>query len=151
MTHIALGGYRLSIQSREHEKALQHALESGVTLIDTSANYTDGDSERLIGKVLSENPQYRPLIVTKGGYIQGQNLVLLEQLKSQNLAKTDIVDLGEHLKHSIHPEFLKSQIDQSLARMKLNSIDVYLLHNPEYYFQEPNATADEFYRRITGL
>ena len=36
-----------------HREALHLALEGGINLIDTSANYGDGDSEALVGEVLT--------------------------------------------------------------------------------------------------
>ena len=47
-----LGCYRIGDLIAEHHKALELALASGINLIDTSANYTDGGSEKLIGNVL---------------------------------------------------------------------------------------------------
>ncbi len=148
MGKVGFGSYRISIKSTEHKASLIKALESGCSLIDTSANYTNGDSEELIGVVLAEHPQFNPIIITKAGYIQGSNLVLLEELNQQGLALEDLVDLGDQLKHSIHPEFLKTQLDESLKRLKKDSVDYFLLHNPEYYFKTEGATQQEYYRRL---
>lgn len=148
MGMVGFGSYRISIRSREHRKALEQALELGCPLIDTSSNYTNGESELLIGEVLATHPEWHPLIVTKAGYIQGNNLKVLAQLHEQGLAKEDLVDLGEELKHSIHPEFLSKQIDLSLERLKRSSVDYFLLHNPEYYFKSPGASQSEYYQRL---
>lgn len=145
---VGFGSYRISIRSKEHRAALEHALALGCPLIDTSSNYTNGESEKLIGAVLSEHQEWNPLIVTKAGYIQGNNLEVLAKLNEEGLAKDDLVDLGPHLKHSIHPEFLKNQIDLSLERLQRKSIDIFLLHNPEYYFQLEGANQEEYYARI---
>lgn len=147
MSNIGFGSYRVSIKSEEHENALKKALDAGVKLIDTSANYTDGDSERLIGKVLKEHQGEKPILVSKVGYIQGTNLERLEELTEQKRID-DIVHLDENLKHCIHPLFIEDQIEQSLQRLDLNFIDVYLLHNPEYYLKAPGADKQEYYRRI---
>ncbi len=148
MGQVGFGSYRVSIKSKEHRSALVEALQSGCSLIDTSSNYTNGESEELIGSVLLEHPEFKPLLVTKAGYIQGKALKVLEELNEKGLALEDLVDLGENLKHSIHPEFLQNQLEQSLSRLKKESVDYFLLHNPEYYFQLPEATADEYYRRL---
>ena len=148
MGQIGFGSYRISIRSKEHKKALVSALSLGCPLIDTSSNYTNGESEELIGSVLNENPNFKPILVTKAGYIQGNNLKVIEELNELGLAVEDLVDLGSELKHSIHPEFLQNQIDLSLKRLKRKSIDIFLLHNPEYYFKSNGANQDEYYRRI---
>lgn len=148
MGKIGFGSYRISVKSSEHKAALIKALSLGCTLIDTSANYTNGESEILIGEVLQEHPEFKPIITTKAGYIQGKNLALLAELNDKGLALSDLVIINEQLKHSIHPDFLLHQLDESLKRLKLQSIDYFLLHNPEYYFQSPNANAEEYYNRI---
>ena len=148
MGQVGFGSYRISIKSQEHRAALTSALKFGCPLIDTSANYTNGESESLIGAVLNENPEFKPIVVTKAGYIQGQNLAILEDLNQSGKALDDLVDLGENLKHSIHPDFLKNQLEHSLKRLQRSSVDTFLLHNPEYYFQTEGANADEYYRRI---
>lgn len=145
---VGFGSYRISIRSKEHRAALERALSEGCPLIDTSANYTDGESEELIGSVLAAHPEWKPVVVTKAGYIQGKNLRVLTELQSQGKALEDLVDLGSELKHSIHPEFLKSQIDLSLKRLQKETVDFFLLHNPEYYFKTDGATQDIYYERI---
>lgn len=148
MSVVGFGAYRVSVRSKVHKEALTEALKAKIKLIDTSSNYTNGESEELIGQVLKENSSYRPLIMTKGGYIQGSNLALLNELNKEGKALEDLVVIDEHLMHSIHPEFLESQIEQSLKRLGIDSIDYYLLHNPEYYFQTENASSEEYYKRI---
>lgn len=147
MSKVGFGAYRISIKSKEHEEALKRAINEGVTLIDTSANYTDGDSEKLIGKVLKE-VEHTPLLVSKVGYIQGKNLEVLQELHDDNLAKEDLVNLSADLKHSIHPDFIEDQIQRTLKRLDVSRIDAYLLHNPEYYLKESGSTKEEYYRRI---
>ncbi len=148
MGQVGFGSYRVSIKSKVHRESLIKALEAGCSLIDTSSNYTNGESEELIGAVLSEHPQYKPIIVTKAGYIQGQALDVLHELNEKGLALEELVDLSEGLKHSIHPDFLRSQLEQSLKRLKRDSVDYFLLHNPEYYFQTEESTQDEYYQRL---
>lgn len=147
---MGFGCYRIADGSATHEKALEKYLNLGGNLIDTSANYGDGLSEILIGKVLKRIDRSRAIVVTKGGYIQGQNMRL-----AQEMDFPEVVKYGDGLWHCIHPEFLKTQIDRSLRRMQLDYGDVFLLHNPEYYINHAAQTQpitesvlDEFYRRI---
>ena len=141
------GGYRISSKSEIHKEALIYALENGISLIDTSSNYGNGESEELIGQVLKEHSQFNPFLITKAGYIQGQNLEELKKLNDKGLAKADLLEFSDGLKHSIHPEFLEHQIDQSLSRLKGAQVDCFLLHNPEYYF-DLHTDEDEYYQRL---
>lgn len=155
MANLGFGAYRVSTKSREHKEALLLAIKKGIKLIDTSANYTDGDSEKLIGEVLKElnlsNSKDRPIIVTKAGYVQGQNLEVLKELQSRGKALEDLVDMKPDLKHSIYPDFLASQLQLSLERLQVDTIDTFLLHNPEYFYSlhQEEGNIEEYERRLT--
>jgi len=155
------GSYRVDVSERTHELALIHALRSGINLIDTSANYADGGSERLIGKVLvemtlqGEITREQVVVVSKSGYLQGANYQLSQERKAAGNPFPDLVLAGRGLEHCIHPEFLADQITRSLARLNLQSLDCCLLHNPEYYLTEAKTEGvpveqarREYYRRI---
>ncbi len=146
---LGFGCYRIDEGEPEHEAALRTYLDRGGNLIDTSANYTDGGSERTVGKVLRRYDRGKVIVVTKGGYIQGENMAL-----AQRSNFPEVVKYGPGLWHCIHPDFLKTQIERSRRRMGLDTIDVFLLHNPEYFINHQakknltEADRDEFYRRV---
>lgn len=155
------GSYRVDVSERAHELALLHALRLGINLIDTSANYADGGSERLIGKVLAamtaqgEIARDQVVVVSKAGYLQGANYQLSQERKAAGKSFPDLVLAGQGLEHCIHPEFLADQITRSLDRLNLQSLDCCLLHNPEYYLTTAKAQGmpveqarREYYRRI---
>ncbi len=147
---LGFGCYRITDGNAMHEAALRAYLERGGNLIDTSANYADGLSEQLVGRVLKDYPRERVIVVTKGGYIQGRNMAL-----ARERSFPEVVSYADGLWHCIHPEFLETQLRLSAERLGVETIDVYLLHNPEYFLTEiahhhPPAASDhdEFYRRI---
>ncbi|PIK16017.1 aldo/keto reductase [Halobacteriovorax sp. JY17] len=144
---VAFGAYRVSNHSTDHYDALLSAVNKGCTLIDTSSNYTGGESEKLIAQVLKK-AQRTPILVSKVGYIQGENISVMNELNSIGQAKDDLVKVSDNLWHSIHPDFIRNQVQLSLSRLEVEKIDVYLLHNPEYYFYEEGATQEEYYKRI---
>jgi aryl-alcohol dehydrogenase-like predicted oxidoreductase len=133
-----------------------------VNLIDTSTNYMDGDSERLIGSVLHELiksdalTREEVIVVSKIGYVQGENLKQAEAREQAGRPYPEMVKYGEGIWHCIHPEYLADQLTLSLDRLGLATLDVCLLHNPEYFLSEAAhheegglaATRDAFYRRI---
>lgn len=155
------GAYRIDFRVKEHYEALEYAISNGINLIDTSANYSDGGSEVLIGNVLEEMINNGKLlreeivIVSKGGYIQGKNLAAAKKMKEDGVGYRDVTEYAENIWHCIHPDFLRDQITLSLERLKLETIDVYLLHNPEYFLDSPLAKdleldvlRHEYYSRI---
>jgi len=133
INRIGFGTYRTSLNVEEHFEALKYALESGIGLIDTSANYMDGEAEKLIGKVLRsvDIPREALTIVSKGGYIQGKNME-----RYRESTPPEVVRYDKSCYHSIHPLFLKEQIELTLNRLRVDYIDIYLLHNPEYYLMD---------------
>jgi aryl-alcohol dehydrogenase-like predicted oxidoreductase len=139
---IGFGTYRISVKSQLHVDALTYAMQNGITLIDTSTNYASGDSERAIAAAIQQSGIQRDnlTIVSKAGYIQGP---LLQQLQSGQLEVFDLVPYQEGCFHSIHSDFLKSQLTASLQRLQTDYIDTYLLHNPEYFLMHTIETADQ--------
>ncbi len=155
------GSYRVHITSDQQQQALREALSKGVNLIDSSANYGDGGAEEMIGAVMktmiAEGKISREeiVLVTKAGYIQGQNLKVAAGRERAGNPFPEVVVLNNNLAHCIHPDYLSDQLERSLRRLQMKSVDFFLLHNPEYYFYEaeqkhvPKEEArTEFYRRI---
>lgn len=133
VSKIGFGSYRTS-GNESNKAALKKALLNGVNVIDTSINYMDGESEKFIGETLTELTEKgfisreEVVIVTKGGYLQGHHL-----LEAENAGVEEIVKINDHLWHSIHPSNLEKQLNESLKNLNLETIDCYLLHNPEYF------------------
>jgi aryl-alcohol dehydrogenase-like predicted oxidoreductase len=156
---VGFGGYRTGRKSPDHRAALTAALAAGVNLIDTSSNYMLGDSERLIGEVLAESavPRDEIVVVSKIGYVQGPNLDLARQRESDGRPFPDMVRYMDGCWHCVSPEFLEDQLARALDRLGLETIDVLLLHNPEYFLLDAahqgadldlEAARAEFYDRL---
>ncbi|HIP72868.1 MAG TPA: aldo/keto reductase [Anaerolineae bacterium] len=155
------GGYRVEKDNGRHEQALRFALQNGINLIDTSGNYGDGRSEELIGRIVTELidggdlRREQLVIVTKAGYLQGFNLALAQQRKREGRPFPQIIHYAAGLSHCIHPDFLADQLTRSLERLNLETVDGFLLHNPEYtlmWAKKARKTREEaraeYYRRI---
>jgi len=155
------GCYRVAVGEPEQEAALTQALKAGVNLIDTSANYGDGLSEQLIAQVLNQLIDEGALcreeivLVSKAGYLQGRNYLLSQERKRRGEPFPDLVEYDQGLEHCIHPEFLEDQLTRSLERLDCQALDVYLLHNPEYFLLwaghngvAPAEAREDYYARI---
>ncbi len=152
MSNFAFGTYRISDLNPQHIEALKEAIDSGITMIDTSSNYMDGGAERAIALAFRshEDKIDKVEIVSKYGYIQGQNLL---DIKENSL--DEVVEYSDECYHSISKLYLHLQLTQSLKRLERNHIDCYLIHNPEYYIldaikrgMDRDDILDEMYRRI---
>ncbi|MBV9850573.1 MAG: aldo/keto reductase [Armatimonadetes bacterium] len=90
--------------------ALRCALELGVTLFDTADVYGHGHSEALLGEVLQGWEGPPPVVVTKGGV---------------NFYRRDGT-----LEPDWTPYGLAHAVQQSLARLRRETLDVWMLMNP---------------------
>lgn len=161
LSKIAFGCYRVGLESPEHEKAMGLSFSEGFNVIDTSSNYGNGESESLVGKVLrkkittGELKRENVFIVTKAGYIQGKNLQIVMELEKQNKGFPEITYYSEECYHCIHPFFLEDQLERSLQRLGLETVDVFLLHNSEYFLMDrekhnvsKEKATEQYYERI---
>jgi len=162
VSRIGFGGYRVDDETPEHREALSRALLGGCNLVDTSTNYTDGGSERLVGETLSRLVRSGALrreevvVVSKIGYVQGHNLELAKEREAAGRPFPEMVKYGEDVWHCVHPDFLEDQLRRSLERSRLAALDVCLLHNPEYFLSDAHERSHgklegrrkEFYGRL---
>jgi L-galactose dehydrogenase/L-glyceraldehyde 3-phosphate reductase len=98
-----VGGVLIHQDDETKLRVLRHAMDAGINWIDTASKYGDGQSEQAIGRLLPELDQ-RPHISTK---------VMLDT--------ANLDDIAGQVERSTH---------QSLARLKLESVDLLQLHNP---------------------
>ena len=102
---IGYGTYRVHEQNEAQAETLESAIEAGCNLIDTSSNYTDGGSETLIGNVLrkmisaDEIKREEIIVVSKVGYMQGQNLEQAQQREASGNPWADVVKYMEGCWH----------------------------------------------------
>lgn len=124
--------------------AMTLALDSGINFIDTSLNYRHQSSERNIGQAIAalidagtlKREEF--LVCTKAGYL------VPGAVPTAVLRKSDVV--GDM--HSMARAFLKDQLERSLANLRLHTIDVFYLHNPETQLQYVSPV--EFYSEVRG-
>jgi len=158
-TQLGYGSYRVYSDNSIHRESLLVALQSGINLIDTSTNFTYGESEKMIGMVLSEikgkSSRDHFILISKAGYIQGPALEEIIKMEQEGQSFQEILKLDSVCWYCIHPEFIRHQFFESLKRLRVQHLDVYLIQNPEYFFisarrdeVECGEARIELYRRI---
>jgi aryl-alcohol dehydrogenase-like predicted oxidoreductase len=139
-----------------YTRSVVRAVQLGVNVIDTAANYRFQRSERSIGAALkilaNEHDIAREelVICTKGGYLpfDGAPPRSVAQYVNETFVKPGIASFEDIVggSHCMTPSYLQSQIDQSLRNMGIECVDVYYIHNPESQLQ--HVSEDEFYARL---
>lgn len=114
---IAWGMWRLAENGRtpaDAAKLVQAALDAGINFLDTADIYGFdgsagfGDAEALLGEVLAAEPALRErmILATKGGILPP-------------------------LPYDQSADYLRKAIDDSLARLKVDVIDLWQIHRPD--------------------
>ncbi|OZJ06609.1 hypothetical protein BZG36_00448 [Bifiguratus adelaidae] len=131
VSRIGVGGYRLNEASSDHFAAVSMALQKKVNVIDTSAHFEQGASERVIGSAIRSELENTTLkredivLISKAGY--------LTQTERRRLGLTDLehVRINDDSAHSINPKFLESELNASLHRLGVESLDIFMINSPE--------------------
>lgn len=95
-----------SIDDNQSIRAIHHAIEQGISFLDTSDFYGNGHNEELIGRALSGNLREKVILATKCGFV----------------SRYKIDGSAAHIKKSC---------DASLKRLKADAIDLYYLHRAD--------------------
>jgi len=140
----------------DYTRAIVRAVQLGVNVIDSAANYRFQRSERSIGAALkllaNEHGIAREelVICTKGGYLpfDGAPPRSVAQYFNETFVQPGIASFEDVVagSHCMTPSYLQSQLDQSLRNMGLECVDVYYIHNPES--QLGHVSEQEFYDRL---
>ena len=140
-----------------YTNAIVRAVQLGINVIDTAANYRFQRSERSIGAALklltSEHGFAREelVICTKGGYLpfDGAPPRNVREYVNETFVKPGIASFEDIVggSHCMTPSYLQNQLDQSLRNMGLECVDVYYIHNPESQLQ--HVPEQDFYHRLS--
>jgi len=139
-----------------YEDAVVRAVQLGVNVIDSAANYRFQRSERSIGaalKLLTTAHGFAReelVICTKGGYLpfDGRPRRDLRQYVNETFVQPGIASFDDFAagQHCMAPAYLQNQLEQSLRNLGVDCIDVYYIHNPESQLQYVSDA--EFHHRL---
>src|SRR5690606_12356849 len=88
------------------EDILRQAIDSGINFIDTADVYSEGDSEKAVGKILKDSDK-RIYVATKCGR-----------------------QINPHVNEGYTPASLRKYVEDSLGRLGIECIDLIQLHCP---------------------
>lgn len=96
------------VNDNESIRAIQLALDMGVTFFDTADAYGCGHSERILGQALAGH-RHQAIIATKFGYVPDE-------------ATRQIIGIDDT------PDYVRRACEASLRRLNTNVIDLYQFH-----------------------
>lgn len=112
-----------------HGRAAVHAaLDAGYTVFDLADIYGGGECERIFGDALRGRPGVRDglCVVTKCG-----------------IRRPGVPLPDDPVRYDFSGKYLRESVEGSLRRMRIESIDVLLLHRPDY-LMDPHEVAGVF-------
>ncbi|KAG8889330.1 hypothetical protein FRB98_004947 [Tulasnella sp. 332] len=114
---------------------LKTAWDRGVTTLDTANMYSNGESERIIGKFIQvyNIPREKLVIMTKCRFLVGENLRVLAP------AMLNLENTRDHVNQSrLSRAAILNQVEKSLERLRTTYIDLLQVHRAD-----PETPAEE--------
>jgi aryl-alcohol dehydrogenase-like predicted oxidoreductase len=116
------------VDDAESIRAIHCALEAGINLFDTAANYGCGRSEQILGQAVAGR-RNKVILATKFGYVIDET--------TRIVTKNDEDVVGR----------IRRECEASLRRLKSDYIDLYQFHKDEYA-PEKAAEVRDFLERL---
>ena len=122
---LGTGNFADPTPEDESISIINRAIDAGINLIDTSNSYTDGESERFIGRALAKGGRrHEVILATKAFYKVGSGP------NDEDLSRLHLIRACE----------------DSLRRLQTDYIDLYQAHRPS-----PSIPLDETLGALTDL
>ena len=102
---------------------IEHAVASGINWIDTAAIYGLGHSEEVVGQALKNiAAPDRPYVFTKCSLVWNED---------------------REISHSLKADSIRAEVDKSLQRLDVDTIDLYQIHWPQFTPDSPDDDIEE--------
>jgi aryl-alcohol dehydrogenase-like predicted oxidoreductase len=118
---VLVHGMYGDVEDERSAATIRHALDAGITLIDTSDAYgEDGHNERLVGRAVADRRE-EVVVATKFGYA----------LSPDEPGTTVEVNWDVQPRVNGRPEWVGRKLDASLRRLGIEQVDLWYLHFPD--------------------
>jgi D-threo-aldose 1-dehydrogenase len=125
-----IGGLFAPLTDREAADALAAAWDGGIRYFDTAPHYGIGHSERRIGEFLRRRPRGEFVLSTKVGRL------LVPQDPGGRTDESFEVPATHRRVWDFSPDGVRRSLDESLARMGVDRVDMLFLHDAEEHFEQ---------------
>ncbi len=146
-----------------YRSAVPRLLEGGVNVFDTSISYRSQSSERALGRALRRAfvekiaTREEIFVISKCGYlsVDAESVIEGRRYLIVTYVDTGIVDVNDVVNgvHVLSPAFVADQIERSRRNLGLETIDLYLLEDPELQLaaRGPTLFKDQLARLFEAL
>lgn len=112
------------------------AVEAGIDMIDTAPGYNFGNSERIVGEALKRVDRSQVILVTKCGVVWNREGTVWNKVGNRQLYRL------------LTPESVRLEVEESLERLGIDYIDLYMTHWPsvEPFYTPISETVAELER-----
>lgn len=123
-----LGGMFENLDETEVDTLITHALDNGITFVDTAPFYGHGTSERRVGRILQTYPRDQFVLSTKVGRIL---------VPGEFDGDTIFHDLDPFVPvFDYTPGGVRKSFEDSLERLGLDRIDILFIHDPDDHMDQ---------------
>lgn len=105
------GFHEWTLEEEESRKVIKKALDLGINFFDTANIYSYGSSEEIVGRALNDFANRDEIVVATKAYMK-----MKDKPNSGGLSR----------------KALFYQLDQSLARLNMDYVDLYIIHRWDY-------------------
>ncbi len=100
------------IDEEETAKMVDYAIKNGVNYFDTAYGYHNGESERVIGKILNKYPRDSYYLATKFPGYDISNMDKVEKIFEEQLQKTGMEYFDFYLFHNVYEKNIDPYLDE---------------------------------------
>ncbi len=100
------------IDEEETAKMVDYAIKNGVNYFDTAYGYHNGESEKVIGKILRKYPRDSYYLATKFPGYDVSNMDKVEQIFEEQLQKTGMEYFDFYLFHNVYEKNIAPYLDE---------------------------------------
>lgn len=110
---------------------IEHAVDSGINWIDTAAIYGLGHSEEVVGRALKNiAASDRPYVFTKCSLVWNED---------------------REISHVLKADSIRAEVDKSLRRLDVDTIDLYQIHWPQFTPDSPDDDIEEAWTTLKEI
>jgi D-threo-aldose 1-dehydrogenase len=126
-----LGNLYRAMDDEQAHGVVHASWDAGIRYFDTAPHYGLGLAERRLGEALRSHPRDEYVVSTKIGRV-------LEPVDADGLRDDDLFDVPrDHVRRwDFSADGVRRSLDDSLARLGLDRVDVLLIHDPDEHLDQ---------------